>query len=485
MVSFATASDVAAPERCGRCCCCQTLAALEQAVAARCECGHAPVEPCQADDPASGSAAHCGCCRCSTRRQPPATISITICCCTSDQGSGNGGTGAGNGGGTGSVGGTGWQPGAGQWGPPDKCGWRVWGEPFTLPVTRANWPARYSGALDPGTNPDPVLADRDVLECGQRLGSLDLLNGMNSAAEQQYFSQLRAECVRLVEDWPAISNYAVGIDASDDGTAAPQLSLHLVSQLQLSALSPYMARVLGLYFVDTEADHAEEYQYCIVGLWAQQVPPQVRSPGSAPTWTLARGTANFDGLAITADPSVSHLFAWQGDGSGAQLPAQIQGVPASVAAAFGSATASLGPGQLPPALLGAQVNPLVWPFLLPPPDPTVCMITLGTPVAEVAVSLAGQGTVTALASGAQVATASVAGSSLTWYPLAASDPSAAPIDQIVITGTGGPGSTVVLGSVASSPVTGAYVGVRYALVNVPAAVTVPGPMRRRPPRPSR
>ena len=476
VVSFATASDAAAPERCGRCCCCQTLAALEQAVAARCECGHALVEPCQADDPASGSAAHCGCCRCSTKRQPPATISITICCCTSDQGSGNGGTGAGNGGGTGSVGGTGWQPGTGQWGPPDKCGWRVWGEPFTLPVTRANWPARYSGALDPGTNPDPVLADRDVLECGQRLGSLDLLNGMNSAAEQHYFSQLRAECVRLVEDWPAISNYAVGIDASDDGTAAPQLSLHLASQLQLSALSPYMARVLGLYFVDTEADHAEEYQYCIVGLWAQQVPPQVRSPGSAPTWALARGTANFDGLTITADPSVSHLFAWQSDGSGAQLPAQIQGVPASVAAAFGSATASLGPGQLPPALLGAQVNPLVWPFLLPPLDPTVCTITLGTPVAEVAVSLAGQGTVTALASGAQVATASVAGSSLTWYPLAASDPSAAPIDQIVITGTGGPGSTVVLGSVASSPVTGAYVGVRYALVNVPAAVTVPGPM---------
>ena len=72
--------------------------------------------------------------------------------------------------------------------------------------------------------------------------------------------------MRLVEDWPATSNYAVGIDASDDGTAAPQLSLSLVSQLQLSALSPYIARVLGLYFVDTDADPDEEYQYCIVGL---------------------------------------------------------------------------------------------------------------------------------------------------------------------------------------------------------------------------
>ena len=29
---------------------------------------------------------------------------------------------------------------------------------------------------------------RDVLECGQQLGALELLNGMNSAAEQQSFA---------------------------------------------------------------------------------------------------------------------------------------------------------------------------------------------------------------------------------------------------------------------------------------------------------
>lgn len=381
----------------------------------------------------------------------------------------------GGGEGTGTIIGTGWRPGPGEWGPPDECGWQLWGEPFTLPVTRANWPARYTGALDPSTHPDLVLANRDVLECRQRLGPLDLLKGMSSATEQHYFRQLRAECVRLVQDWPATPNYAVGIDDSDDFTAAPQLSLRLVSQLQLSALSPYLARVLGLYFVDTKADPHEEYQYCIVGLWAQTVPPQLLSPGCALTGALARGTANFDGMTITADRRASHLFAWQSDGTGAQPPAQIQGVPAAVAAAFISATAALFPDDMPPALLGAQVSPL-WLYLNPLGEPPVCKIALNTPVAEVSVSLAGQGTVTAFANGAQVATANVSATSLTWHPLAAPDPATAPIDEIVVFGAGGAESTVVIGNVATSPVTGADVGLRYALVNVPAAAAAPGQM---------
>ncbi len=224
----------------------------------RCECGHTLIERCTSDEPGSEPADSCNCCRCAAQRQPPVNISITICCCCSgDRGGGtggNGGPGSTGGPGTGTVGGIGWGPGPGQWGPPDECGWQLWGEPFTLPVTRPNWPARYAGALDPSTTADPVLAKRDIKECDQRLGALELLNGTSPAAEQQYFAQLRAECARLVEGWPATPNYAVGVEASDDGTAAPQLSLSLVSQLQMSALSPYLARVLGLYFVDTDAD---------------------------------------------------------------------------------------------------------------------------------------------------------------------------------------------------------------------------------------
>jgi hypothetical protein len=480
-VSFSTANSVstaagAAPGRgCGECCCCRALPATQMAAASLQDTARA--------DPAdeTGAAAACGCCgRCRPGRQPEVNIRVTIWCCCCATGQGGGGTGGGGtgggGDGTGTVGGTGWGPGSGEWGRPDKCGWQLWGEPFTLPVTRANWPARYAGALDPAAHPDSVLAARDVLECRQRLGPLDLLKGMSLVSEQQYLSQLRAECVRLVEGWPATPNYAVGTDASDDGTAAPQLSLRLVSQLQMAALSPYLARVLGLYFVDTKADPAALYQYCVVGVWANKIPPQVLSPGGAPTGPLARGAASFDGMTITADPGISHLYAWPGDGSGAPPPAQIQGVPGSVAAAFGQATTGLSPAQTPPALLGAQVNPAAWPFPPPPANPTVCTIALGAGVAEVAVSLAGQGAVTAFAAGAPVATATVSGTNLTWYPLIAPDPATAPIDQITITAAGGAGSTVVVGSVVSSPVTGANAGVRYALVDVPAAALAPGPM---------
>ena len=507
-LSLASAG-AAGPGRCGECCCCRALAVVTRAAAdrtaaamygtaraafadsrdpiasaadllSRCECGHALIESYKPEDPQSHRTGDCGCCDCSAKREPPVSVSITICCCCGgrDQGGGSGGTGTGtgDGNGTGNVGGTGWGPGPGQWGPPDECGWQLWGEPFTLPVTEANWPARYSGALDPNTHPGPVLANRDVLECRQRLGALDLLQAMSATTEKHHFEQLRAECVRLVHGWPATPNYAVGTGVSDDGTAAPQLSLRLVSQLQLSALSPYMARVLGLYFVDTDADPDDEYQYCIVGLWAQQVPPQVLSPGSAPTGAIARGAAQFEGMTITADPSVSHLYAWQGDGSGTLPPADIQGVPAEVTAAFTAATTSLAPNMRPPALLGAQVNPAVWPFPLPLFEPAVCTITLTTPVAEVALSAAGEGRVAAFAGGVQIAVANVSATSLTWYPLVAPDPSGAPIDQITFTATGGAGANIVIGSLVSSPVTGANVGLRYALVNVPAANSAPGPM---------
>ena len=488
MVTFDRTVDEPPHQGCGRCCCCLALAAGEKGAAEylpRCSCGHTLTELCRSDDLPSDSEG-CDCCRCSAKRQTPITISVAILCCCGAAGNDDGGhggestggsgtKGTGTGTGTGTVGGIGWTPGLATWGQPDKCGWQLWGEPFTLPVTRANWPARYAGALDPSTHADPVLAVRDVLECRRRLDTLDLLNGMSLATEEGYFKELRAECVRLVEGWPAIPNSAVGIGTSDDGSAAPQLSLSLVSQLQMSALSPYMARVLGLYFVDTDAEPDEEYQYCVVGVWAKVVPPQVQSPGGAPAGSIARGKAQFGGMTISANPDVSHLFAWQSDASSSLPPAQIQGVPAAVAAAFTAATSSLSPADRPPALLGAQVNPAAWPFPPPPPDPTVCTITLTTPVAEVALALAGEGTATAFAGGVEVATASFSATALTWHPLVAPDPAAAPIDQITIIGTGGSGSTVVLGSLVSSPVTGAHVGMRYALVNV-APVAAPEPM---------
>jgi hypothetical protein len=489
-VSFASA-DAAEREGCGQCCCCQALAALEklragtESIAAaparpapaeiaaeaipRCKCGHALIALCQS--PGRDPEDECECCRCAAKRKTPVNIWITICCCECRKGTGGGGNGKGNGCGT--VTGPGWGTGQPVWGQPDKCGWQVWEQPFTLPVTRANWPARYAGALNPNTHSDTALAARDVLECRKRLGGLDLLGGMSTSTEEAYFKQLRQQCVRLVEGWPGQSNYSVGLEASSDGAAAPQLSLPLVSQLQMSALSPYMARVLGLYFVDTEADPSKAYDYCIVGVWAVAVPPQMLVPGDAPTGSIARGDAQFNGMHITADPDEAHLYAWQSHSAGTVPPTTITGIPPAVASAMGSAVSTLAAADRPPALLAAQVNPPQWPFPPPPPDPTVCDIVLNTPVADVSLYLAGQGQVSALSNGTQVASATISAAELTWYPLAAPDPSAAPIDELVITGTGGADSVLVIGGLASSPVTNAQAGIRYAIVHAPAAMTAP------------
>jgi hypothetical protein len=340
-------------------------------------------------------------------------------------------------------------------------------------VTRSNWPARYTGALDPATHPDPILLARDVLECTERLAGLDLLSGMSTATERQHFKTLRGECVRLVRGWPGTPNYAVGLQESADGTHAPQLSLRLVSQLQLAALNPYMARVLGLYFVDTEADPNEVYDYCIVGVWPTIVPPIVRSPGSAPAGALARGNALFDGMLISADPLVSHLYAWQSDGSSTMPPATLTGVPAVVSEALSAAVEPLASGARPEALLAAEINHPSFPFPPLPSDVTACEIRLSTPVAEIAVSLAGEGQLTARSAGADVASVAFSSGSLQWRGLLSPDPVAQPIDEIVLTATAGAGSVIVIGALASSPVPSAHVGVRYAIVHAPAAMTAP------------
>ncbi|HEX4091749.1 MAG TPA: hypothetical protein VHZ33_23795 [Trebonia sp.] len=469
-----TVGSTQSGEQAGSCCDCgRPLTCVADVVQAKATDAESGRSPCGCPD--------CDCCRCSGRAGPPpvpVSVSVTCCCRCDRSGNGNGDGGNGKGGnggtGTGTVGGLGWGTGEPVWGPPDGRGWQVWGEPFTLPVTRQNWPARYTGALDPATHSEALLLARDVLECGQRLDGLALLAGMSAATMRQHFTDLRGECARLVQGWPAEPNYAVGLQAPADG-AAPQLSLPLVSQLQLAAISPYLARVLGLYFVDAEASPGVAYDYCLVGVWAAIVPPVVRTPGSAPAGSLAAGRAIFDGLLIGADPALSHLYGWQGDGTSAVPSAALPGVPAAVAEALGAAVAPLAVSARPPALLAAQANPPAFPFPPPGGDQLVAVIGLQTPVAEVALSVAGPCQLVARSGGAEVASVTVTAGAgaLQWYPLAAPAPATAPIEEILVIATGGPGTVVVIGSLVSSPVPAAKVGVRWAIVHAPGSMTAP------------
>lgn len=206
-------------------------------------------------------------------------------------------------GGIGGFAGPAWTTSGPHWGQVGANGWELWGQPFTLPVTVANWPARYHGAQNPVTATGAVVAQADVDECFARLVPFVLVPGMTSATTHQNFSELRSECSRLVEGWPNQSNYAVGLQSSPDGANAPQLSFGLVEQLQLTALNPYMARVLGLYFVDRWAAPTADYDYCIAGVWPQYDRLVTLSPGDAPRGGLSTGSAKFDGMGITADNS--------------------------------------------------------------------------------------------------------------------------------------------------------------------------------------
>jgi hypothetical protein len=343
-----------------------------------------------------------------------------------------------------------------------------------LPVTWASWPARYFGAFDPAITPDSVVNARDVQECVTRLTGLKLLNGMSHSEMLAHFARLRHQCIRMVSGWPTTPNYAVELPSSADGAHAPQLTLRLVEHLQLAALSPYLARVLGLYFVDRWADPSATYDYCIVGLWSQFDVPAVLTPGSAPRGGLAVGNAQFGGLRIAADNAISHLYAWQRDDAQGNInPSTDPSAPAAVGQACTAALAGMAESYWPPSMLAAQVNLPVFPWGLPQADPVVCTLTLANPVADIAISIAGSGTVRALASATVVASGSFASPAMGWLTLAASDPASAPIDSLEITGNGGAGSVVVIAYLVTTPVANATIGLRYAMVHAPGTMPIP------------
>jgi hypothetical protein len=361
------------------------------------------------------------------------------------------------------------------WDAPDDLGWRAWNQPFTLPVTVASWPPSYAGARDPAISPAAVLRAADLAECARRLGPLHLVATMPAAKQQAHFDELRTECIRLVQGWPCVPNYDVALQASTDGASAPALALNVVQYLQVAALNPYLARVLGLYFVDETAEPGELYDYCIVGFWGREA-PRVLLPGGAPRGGLSHGSATYGGMSVSA--ADARLYAWVNpasaagpvgsDASGADLSATP-----GVRAAFTAALAGLA--AQPGAMLAAQMRPSRFPLLPLPVSPVVCEIALQRGAAQVDVQVAGAGTVTALAGGTAVGSQAFSGAALQSLTFLAADPFNQPIDQLTMSSAGGSGSVVVVGELTAHTVAADYVGVRWALLHAPRPMTAPGP----------
>ena len=385
---------------------------------------------------------------------------------------GSGGGGGGNGGGNPPCYG---QPG---WDPPNGDGWQSWGVPFTLPLTLANWPARYYGALDPNTTPDSTLETADVKEAERRLGTLKLSLGLIAAQERAQLIQLRNELKRLVQGYPTTLQGDVPLQSSPAGANAPNLNINLIQQLLLLALDPYFARVLGLYFVDQQVQAGTKYDYAITGFWGNtQCQDTVLFPGLAPGAPLARGMAVFNGLTIQPQGGQTGLWRWtKYDSNGNLIEQTDPSAPPAVNSAVQAALSGLNISQFPDALLLCVTQPAQFFLFSPPPQ---LSIALAQPVASVDVQVAGTGTVTALSSGAVVATASFGSSSLTTVTVTVTSANTfQPIDQITIVGVAAWASisSIFVGSVTLHPISPDTIGTRYAIMPPAIAIQpVPAP----------
>lgn len=357
------------------------------------------------------------------------------------------------------------QPG---WGPPNDQGWQCWGVPFTLPVTLAQWPARYFGAPDPATTPASLVAQKDLEEAERRLGPLRLAAGTTLARQRQDLAGLRKELVRLVQGFPSTLLGEVPIHPGP-GAHAPRLNLTLMQQLLLLALDPYFARVLGLYFVDDQAAPGVAYDYSIAGFWGA-TPCQALAavPGLAPAAPLARGAATFGGITVRSLGGRTSLWRWtRFDADGNPLPRLDPSAPPGIQAAVAASLAGLAGSQLPAALLVATVQGPGWPF---PSPPSQLAITLPVTAPRVDVQVAGRGTVVGLSRGTPIASASFNTAQLQGVTVNAPSPGQL-LDQIEVLGTGGaPGLVVCVGALSVHPLAPDAIGTRYAITPPPAAI---------------
>lgn len=361
------------------------------------------------------------------------------------------------------------------WGSPGDDGWQCWTVPFTLPVTRANWPARYYGAPDPLTTAASAVEQDDIAEAARRLGSLQLAAGLTPAQQTAELKRLEATLIDLVKGFPAVLLPDVPIPNSPAGNNAPRLNLSIMQQLLLLSLDPYFARVLGLYFVDTDTQPGVTYDYCLTGYWGNtDCQVQALFPGMAPAAPLARGAATFAGMGIAAG-SPSSLWRWLRDDANGNYVGQTDpGASAAVASAMATAIGGIAQGAQPQAMLAAATGGS-FPFVAPAPAVTITLPQSGK---RVDVQVSGFGTVSGVSGGNVVATTSFNAGPLTTVTINAASADA-PIDTITVIGQIGVvfgANVVIVGEVDVHLLAPDAIGTRYALLHGPKPMTaLPAP----------
>jgi hypothetical protein len=379
-------------------------------------------------------------------------------------------TNCGCGGGTGQGGGNPPCTGDPCWGKPNDNGWQCWGVPFTLPVTVEQWPARYFGAPNPAITAPLIVLQDDLKEMRRRLGTLKLAATLTAVQENLELTNLREELVRLVKGFPTTLLNEVELQTPAAGANAPNLNINLMQELLLLALDPYLARVLGLYFVDEQAAPGVLYDYSITGYWgATPCDNAAIYPGLAPAAPLARGSAIFNGITVTPTGGETSLWRWTKlDGNGNYRPQVDPSSPPLVQNTAAAIAGALAESEQPDALLLAS-SPGMW-WIPAAPLPQVSIL-LSQPASRVDAQVAGNGMLRALSKGAVISTASFNSTQL--GTVTVSTPTYQLIDQIQLYGTqfSSPfGYVLAVGALTLHPLAPDAIGTRYAIIPPPVAI---------------
>jgi hypothetical protein len=315
----------------------------------------------------------------------------------------------------------------------------------------------------------------DLAEAARRLGDLALAAGLTPAQQEEKLSLLRSELDRLVENFPATLLADVPLDLPSAANA-PTLGLNLIQQLLLLAADPYFARVLGIYFVDTDIGNGVAYDYCLVGDWGA-TRPAVREIylGKAPAGVLAGGAlsdgrATLDGLMLQASNNTT-LWRWtRDDANGQYRPMVDPAAPIAASAALTAAVAAMAPSSQPEAVLAVlQTSPV--PSLLFPS--LIFSLPQGSP--RVDVQVAGTGIITGSFAGSQILSRGFSSAALATITLAPSGSGPGLLDQIQITATPqfSTASAFVVGELSLHRLPIGPIGLRYALLHAPQPLTPP------------
>ncbi len=361
------------------------------------------------------------------------------------------------------------------WSAPDATdnGWQSWGSIFTLPVTNANWPARYYNA--PVPTAANVIAD-DVAEAGRRLGTLKLAAGDSAAQQSLNLKDLRSELNRLVNGYPATPLASVPLQAPASGANAPSLSILVMDQLLLLALDPYFARVLGLYFVDTETEPGVKYDYAIAGYWGRNTAvPDVIYFGLAPGAQLAKGKCTYQGLRLISAQGTS-IWRWiKAGGANHQLDPTC---PSQALAVVNTALSTLSITAQPAGVMILSSDGNAKGGNSGAPGVTITILQ-GTPAVDI--QIAGHGTITAytqaFGSAQTTAMPAVSFSAAEFTTVSIAAPGYyAPIIGFVIDGIVLPAPELqflLVGAITVYATAPGAIGNLYALLTVPAAITAP------------